>query len=208
MPTSTFFRLPEEKRERLMEACWSELTRVRFTDLSINRIIAAAHIPRGSFYQYFTDKEELVRYLLEDMRQYFVTLLREILTESKGDLFSIPLGAFDRFVQGQGATDPILNRFIQVLRLNQGIDTQAFLSNHSVLLPDPLWELVDTSLLKCRERSYADHVFHLVCAVLAFSVMETLREPGQWQCQREILQTRMDLLRYGSAAPDYKEERA
>ena len=53
MPTATFFRLPQEKRERLMDACWAELSRVRFSDVSINRIVSAARIPRGSFYQYF-----------------------------------------------------------------------------------------------------------------------------------------------------------
>ena len=57
MPTATFFRLPEEKRKRLIDACWAELAQVRFTDVSINRIITAAHIPRGSFYQYFTGNE-------------------------------------------------------------------------------------------------------------------------------------------------------
>jgi len=56
VPTATFFRLPEEKRKRLIDACWAELAQVRFTDVSINRIITAAHIPRGSFYQYFTGK--------------------------------------------------------------------------------------------------------------------------------------------------------
>ena len=69
MPTTTFFRLPEEKRDRLMDACWTELTTVRFADISINRIIATAHIPRGSFYQYFEDKEDLIHFLLEDMRE-------------------------------------------------------------------------------------------------------------------------------------------
>ena len=93
MPTATFFRLPEEKRKRLIDACWAELAQVRFTDVSINRIITAAHIPRGSFYQYFTDKEDLIRYLLEDLRQYFTTLLRNILVEAKGDLFALPLMA-------------------------------------------------------------------------------------------------------------------
>ena len=44
MPTNTFFRLPAEKRERLMEACWAEFTRQRFSEVSINRIISAAHI--------------------------------------------------------------------------------------------------------------------------------------------------------------------
>ena len=45
MPTSTFFRLPEEKRARLIEGCWPEVSQLRFSDVSINRIIAAAHIP-------------------------------------------------------------------------------------------------------------------------------------------------------------------
>ena len=83
MPSATFFRLPEEKRERLIEASWSELSQVRFNDVSINRIIAAARIPRGSFYQYFNDKEDLISYLLEDMREYFIALLRDVLIGAK-----------------------------------------------------------------------------------------------------------------------------
>lgn len=59
MPTSTFFRLPEEKRQRLIEAAWEEFTQNSFSDVSINQIIRAAGIPRGSFYQYFADKGDL-----------------------------------------------------------------------------------------------------------------------------------------------------
>ena len=60
MPTSTFYRLPEEKRDRLMKAVWKEFTRVPYTEASINRIILGAKIPRGSFYQYFLDTYKLV----------------------------------------------------------------------------------------------------------------------------------------------------
>ena len=81
MPTSTFFRLPEEKRQRLTEAAWEEFTSVNFASASINRIIQEARIPRGSFYQYFADKEELFRYLLGDMRKYFQGVLQEILEQ-------------------------------------------------------------------------------------------------------------------------------
>ena len=56
MPSNTFFRLPEEKRQRLLDAAWEEFSRVSFADASINQIIRAANISRGSFYQYFTDK--------------------------------------------------------------------------------------------------------------------------------------------------------
>ena len=66
MPSATFFNLPGEKRRRLLDAAWEEMTAVSFDKVSINRIIQNAGIPRGSFYQYFTDKLELFRFLLSD----------------------------------------------------------------------------------------------------------------------------------------------
>lgn len=206
MPTATFFRLPEEKRKRLIDACWSELTRVRFTDVSINRIITQARIPRGSFYQYFSDKEDLIRYLLEDLREYFVSLLRGILVEARGDLFAMPLMAYDHFIGHQGHTDPMLSLFIKLLQLNQGMDLQSFMGGPKHFLPDPLWETVDPAKLRQDSRAYADQVFHLACAVLAFAVVETLQDPTRTAQVREMTKMRTDLLRYGGAAEGYKEE--
>lgn len=221
MPTSTFFRLPEEKRKRLIDACWAELTQVRFTDVSINRIITAAHIPRGSFYQYFDDKEDLIRYLLNDMREYFISLLKNILIAAQGDLFAMPLMAYDRFISQQGHTDPMLTLFIKLLTLNKGLDLQSFIGSPQGFiggpqrfLPDPLWEVVDAAKLRHSDREYADQVFHLACAVLAFAIVETLhcpanagqaQNPAQAAHVREMTRTRMDLLRYGGAAEGYKE---
>ena len=137
MPTATFFRLPEEKRKRLIDACWEELTRARFNDVSINRIITAAHIPRGSFYQYFEDKEDLIRYQLEDLRQYFISLLRNILVEARGDLFALPLAAYDRFISQQGHTDPMLALFIRLITLNKGLDLQSFIGSPHFFIGEP-----------------------------------------------------------------------
>ena len=65
MPTDTFYRLPEEKRNRLVVAIYDELARVPVTEMSINRIVHGAGISRGSFYQYFADRDDLIRFLLE-----------------------------------------------------------------------------------------------------------------------------------------------
>ena len=207
MPTSTFFRLPEEKRARLIEACWDEVSQVRFSEVSINRIISAARIPRGSFYQYFEDKEDLLHYLMEDMREYFISRLRNILVEVEGDVFAFPLLAFDRFMRVQGGTDPMLKLIIDILQRNKGLDVQSFMGGPGpcAFLPDALWEVMDANKLRHSEREYADHVFHLACAVLAFAVAEALWNPAQLSRMRETLQTRMDLLRYGGAADRYKE---
>ena len=207
MPTSTFFRLPEEKRTRLIEASWDEVSQVRFSEVSINRIISAARIPRGSFYQYFEDKEDLIHYLLEDMREYFISRLVDILVEVKGDMFDLPLLAYDRLMNRQGDTDPMLELFIKVLRLNQGIDFQAFIRGPDRFLPDELWELIDPAKLRRGDREYADHAFHMACAALALAVVENLCDYAG-EDPRAALKVRMDLLRYGGAAEEsvYKEE--
>lgn len=65
MPTSTFFNLPEEKRRRVVDAAIEEFSVYTYEQASIARIIQYASIPRGSFYQYFSDKKDLYFYLLE-----------------------------------------------------------------------------------------------------------------------------------------------
>lgn len=76
MPTDTFFRLPEEKRQRIFQAAISEFASCHYNEASINRIIKEAQIPRGSFYQYFQDKEDLFFYVFEQISKEKVELYR------------------------------------------------------------------------------------------------------------------------------------
>lgn len=198
MPTSTFFRLPEEKRQRLLDAAWEEFSRTSFSDASINQIIHNAHIPRGSFYQYFEDKGELFWYLLDGMREYFSCVFQEILEETGGDLFAVPVRAFDRFIGRQGDANPVLKRCIQVMRLNQGMDFQHFMSAKPGLLPKEALNRFVLTGFRRKDREFVDNTFFLTVAALAFAIMETLRDPGQWMLQREILGARIEIVRYGS----------
>ena len=65
MPTQTFLNLPGEKRARIIDAAISEFSNHQFNDVSVAKIIEKAEIPRGSFYQYFTDLKDLYRYLFD-----------------------------------------------------------------------------------------------------------------------------------------------
>ena len=64
MPSSTFENLSEEKRQRIFVAIYHELKRVPFPEMSINQIIKDAGIPRGSFYQYFKNKDDAFDYFV------------------------------------------------------------------------------------------------------------------------------------------------
>ncbi len=64
MPKQTFFNLPEEKREKIVSAAVDEFAEYGFEAASINRIVANSGIAKGSFYQYFEDKQDVFMYLL------------------------------------------------------------------------------------------------------------------------------------------------
>ena len=56
---TTFENLPEEKKNRILRAARAEFLRYPYEKTSINRILAEAEVPKGSFYQYFDDKADL-----------------------------------------------------------------------------------------------------------------------------------------------------
>ena len=114
-------------------------------------------------------------------------------------LCALPLAAFERFFVPD-SLDPMLARFIQVMKMNQGLDLQSMMSIQPGFLPDPLWETTDVSLLRQGDRAYADHVFHLLCAVLAYAVAGTLQDGSHRELERENLKIRVELLRHGCAA--------
>ena len=59
LPKQTFFNLPAHKRERVTRCAVSEFASHGYKQASISRIVAAASIAKGSFYQYFEDKDDL-----------------------------------------------------------------------------------------------------------------------------------------------------
>ncbi len=95
MPSKTFFHLPAEKRERLLLAAEEEFARVPYAEASINRMIRAAGIPRGSFYMYFRDKEELFHYLLKRYQDGLLQRLERVLEEQGGDQLGALPALFD-----------------------------------------------------------------------------------------------------------------
>ena len=95
MPSSTFLNLPAQKQEKLLEAATREFSQRPYTEASINQIIKEAGIPRGSFYMYFRDKEELFHYLLKRYQDGLLQRLERVLEEQGGDLLGALPALFD-----------------------------------------------------------------------------------------------------------------
>ncbi|MGG1679593.1 TetR/AcrR family transcriptional regulator [Neobacillus sp. NRS-1170] len=87
MPKQTFFNLTKEKQGVLINAAKKEFSRVPLHEASISNIIKDAGIPRGSFYQYFEDLEDLFYFLLHEHSQRNYERIIAIIKMNNGDLF-------------------------------------------------------------------------------------------------------------------------
>lgn len=64
MPKDTFRNLPAEKRARILSAACREFAQHPPHRASVNRLVKAAGIAKGSFYQYFDDMVDVYRHLV------------------------------------------------------------------------------------------------------------------------------------------------
>lgn len=89
MPKQTFFNLPKEKRDRIIAAAKEVFSKNSYEEASINQIVKLAQIPRGSFYQYFEDKDDLYGYLSSQMFLRMIDAARQKLPECDYDPFKL-----------------------------------------------------------------------------------------------------------------------
>ena len=95
MPSQTFTNLPEEKKQRIFKAIYAELKRVPFPEMSINQIIKNAGIPRGSFYQYFENKDDAFDFFVTESFRKIKDCIMKRISKAHGDIFELAESIFD-----------------------------------------------------------------------------------------------------------------
>lgn len=78
MPTETFLKLKLEKKARIIEAAITELSIHPYAHVNLANIIRDSGIARGSFYQYFVDKDDLYMYFINYVSQVKKELFKDI----------------------------------------------------------------------------------------------------------------------------------
>ena len=79
MVSNTFLNLKEEKKNRIINSAKKEFSRVPLEKALVSNIIRDSNIPRGSFYQYFENIEDLFVYIIDDI--YEKSLSRIVIDE-------------------------------------------------------------------------------------------------------------------------------
>ena len=78
MPKQTFLNLPAEKRQQIVDAATEEFAENGLENASTNRIVANSGISKGSFYQYFEDKQDVFDYLMTLLAEEKITFLQAV----------------------------------------------------------------------------------------------------------------------------------
>ena len=87
MPKETFFNLPELKRLLIEDAAMDEFATWGYDNASINRIVEACQIAKGSFYQYFEDKKDLYKHLIARIAEEKMKVISPPAEAGTTDLF-------------------------------------------------------------------------------------------------------------------------
>ncbi len=187
MPTATFFRLPEQKRMKLVSAIKAEFSRVPFDEVSINKIIQTAQIPRGSFYQYFSGKKDMLAFILEDYQKEMMDRIKQSLRQSGGDFFLMSEDILNFTIEfGTGeATHAFCKNLFADVRLNGGFYYDKFNFDNRKIIMEELVPNIDMELLDDRCKHDFLNIIEILMAltieatVNAFSNLDRIEEIRQ-----------------------------
>ena len=108
MPTERFYRLSEEKQQLIYEAAKKEFARVPYEKASINQIVKNADISRGSFYTYFEDKEDAMKYVMEENYMQMRNVCEDALDSNGGEYLGMLKTLFEYFVEKMQSTKEVI----------------------------------------------------------------------------------------------------
>lgn len=175
MPKETFFNLKEEKQARILNAAKEVFKQKSFDKASINEIIKLAEIPRGSFYQYFEDKEDIYAYMMLKRFQNNLQEFKAILKNKQGDLFAtakefVPK-LLSKITQGDDS-----ELFYQIAINEDYRRMQRNHHQHQEVFLKEMYDLVDEEKLRIENKQDLSMLLHAMFMPLGVTLYNTLKE--------------------------------
>jgi AcrR family transcriptional regulator len=173
VPKITFFNLPEDKRQTLIYAIKKEFSRVPLYNASISNIVKTAQIPRGSFYQYFEDKEDAFFFLLNDMVSHIKYHFGILLKKNEGDLFGTMIDFFQVIIEEDTNIHFLRNAFLNMTYKVEDTFSTIFRDRDSNENLRELLSIINTKNLNIKTELEFFHLLQIVSTVTFRNVVET-----------------------------------
>ncbi len=200
MPTQTFFRLPEEKRKKILLAAIHEFSTETFDKVSINQIIKEANISRGSFYMYFEDIYDVALYLMQQMKQEVIGAMKERYQTPPNQLDEFFLMYHDVMYDFYNQ-ETYRNMFKNIITFFQGRPEEEMksLKGRFPVMEgfDRLLHLLDPKQFKDTSQEYISSVIELALVLFRNVMFKTFILNLDKQASHDLLQQNISILKLG-----------
>ncbi len=197
MPKQTFFNLKDNKKEKIEQALIKEFGQASFEKASISNIIREADIPRGSFYQYFENKEDAISYIIGKFIKEEKEKIYSRLLKNNGDIFQTSIDLYDHLIEVMSKTKN-LNLFKNILQELRKNNINAFEDNTEIIYTKKtITSMINKSELNLdndEELIYFLKILNVITRNIAIEVLSGLENADNG---KEILVKELEILKKG-----------
>ena len=199
MPKITFFNLNIEKREKIKKAIINEFSKHTIAKASISNIVEEAQIPRGSFYQYFEDKEDALKYIIDEFIKIEKEEIKNSLKINNGDIFKTSIYIF-KYVSKKSYNDTemmLCHNIIQKLKeenvnIFEGINCKSMYQANK-----DNGNIINTNILKINNEEDLKYMMKILTVVIRASIIDVITKKKSEEKAQEELQKQIEILKHG-----------
>lgn len=205
MPKDTFLKLSKEKQKKVIDSAKQEFARVPIEEVSIKNIVEQAGIARGSFYQYFESKEDLLIYILRENVENISQKLKEEIIESKGNLFDIYVNLYDLAIENFVENDEqkLFKQIFENIRTSDENIFQIVRKSKPKKIHE-YYELIDTTNLKIENNEDLELICEILNGVVQRAVVKSFKKENKEQVKKEFLR-QMEFIKNGIIKKEEKD---
>ncbi|MBQ5399237.1 MAG: TetR/AcrR family transcriptional regulator [Ruminococcus sp.] len=196
----TFYNLPAEKRAKIIDVTRKEFLKGNKQKITINTVIKNAGISRGSFYQYFDDKLDLVELVADDMVTRMVEFIQNELLENGGDLFALPMRLFDIMTENAGDYNIVMSITDTRDRNSELINDYIRYRSSKPEIFSKVKGYIDRSKLKNKDDEDVECVMFMMFDAIRSAMQNILESGADIKKERTLLLKKLQIIKTGSAA--------
>lgn len=198
MPKETFFKLPEEKKIKIINAAKKEFTRVPFNETSIKNIVEDAQIARGSFYQYFESKEDILSYLMKKHVEMLDKQIVNTIKESNGDIFEVFIKMYDTIVK-ECSNQKDVEFYKQIFKNVKTCEDTIFSDKILKIKPrefSEYYKLLDIEKINIQNEKDLDIISNMLFTITRRAIITSFKDECK-QISRNKFLRQIEYLKYG-----------
>ena len=205
MPKETFLKLSKEKQQKIIKSAKKEFARAPIENVSIKNIVEEADIARGSFYQYFESKEDLLIYILKENSEKLNTKLKNKVKETNGDIFRLYIFLYDSMIE-EFTNNPDQELFKQIFINLKSSDENVFDLVKKTKPQDIIeyYEQIDKTKLNITNHEDLVIICDMLNAITRRAVIKNFKNKSKEYCRKMFLKE-IEYLKYGIEKKEEKD---